>query len=189
MKKLFLLLALCGMMVSCGGEQKKEESNKGNEQKKTEKPEGAGEQKGEQPESADEQQGEEAEQLTVAQLFDAMYDALMNDDEARFVELAVTANAWDDELTPEQEKELEAYFNENPEKMLAVIEAVQEIDFDELVPTTDEEYADEDYGYDELSVEETSLYEDEYADVEYADVEYADVEYADEDEWSDEDEW
>ncbi len=180
MKKLFLLLALCGMMVSCGGEQKKEESNKGNEQKKTEKSEGAGEQKKtEKPEGADEQQGEEAEQLTVAQLFDAMYDALQNNDEARFVELAVTANAWGDELTPEQEQELEAYFNENPEKMMAVIAAVEEIDFDELVPATDEEYA----------VEETSLYEVEYADVEYADVEYADVEYADEEDWSDEDEW
>ena len=82
------------------------------------------------------------EKLTVAQLFDAMYDALQNNDMERFFELAVMTDSWGDELTPAQEKELEAYFEKSPEKVMAVMTAIEEIDFEEMVAKYEEDYTD-----------------------------------------------
>ena len=178
MKKLFLLLAVCGMMVSCGGEQKKKEETKQAGEQKTEQ---TGNQETEQAgEQKTEQTGEqETEQLTIAQLFDTMYDALQSGNMERFIELAITTDEWGDELTPEQEKELEAYFQKSPEKLMTVMEAIENIDFDEYIDEIaypENGYADEDYGYEE---DYGYAYEDEE--------DYEDEDY--EDEWSDEEEW
>ena len=161
------------MMVSCGGEQKKKEETKQageqktvqtDEQKTVQKTEQAGEQK--------------TEQLTIAQLFDTMYDALQNGNMERFIELAITTDEWGDELTPEQEKELEAYFQKSPEKLMTVMEAIENIDFDEYIDEiaypengydVDYGYADEDYGYEEdygYAYEDDEDYDDEWSDEE-----------------------
>ena len=146
------------MMVSCGGEQKKKEETKQTGEQKTE-------QTGEQ----------ETEKLTIAQLFDTMYDALQSGNMERFIELAITTDEWGDELTPEQEKELEAYFQKSPEKLMTVMEAIENIDFDEYI----DEIAYPENGYEE----DCGCADEDYG---YADEDYG---YADEDEWSDEEEW
>ncbi len=153
------------MMVSCGGEQKKKEETKQAGEQKTEQ---TGEQKTEQAGKQETEQAgkQETEQLTIAQLFDTMYDALQSGNMERFIELAIITDEWGDELTPEQEKELEAYFQKSPEKLMAVIEAIENIDFDEYIDEIayPENGYDEDYGYD-------------------------DEDYDYDDEWSDEEEW
>ena len=178
-------------MVSCGGEQKKKEETKQTGEQKIEQ---TGEQK-------TEQTGEqETEQLTIAQLFDTMYDALQNGDMERFIELAIITDEWGDELTPEQEKELEAYFQKSPEKLMAVMEAIENIDFDEYIDEIaypengyEEDYgyavedcgcAVENYGY---AVEDCGCAVEDYGYEE--DYGYADEDYGYDDEWSDEEEW
>ena len=250
MKKLFLLLAVCGMMVSCGGEQKKKEETKQAGEQKTEqtdeqKTEQTGEQETEKSikemtltelydgmyeamqsndmdrfiklarradaiqsnltpaeeaeltnyarsnfdkfdavtevmsntnyEVMDEESDEEeTEQLTIAQLFDTMYDALQSGNMERFIELAIITDEWGDELTPEQEKELEAYFQKSPEKLMAVMEAIENIDFDEYIDEIayPENGYEEDYGY---AVEDCGCAVEDYG---YADEDYG---YDDED--------
>ena len=161
MKKLFLLLAACGLMVACGGEQKKEDKAAADQNKQEQN---GGEQK--------------TEQLTIAQMFDQMYDAIQNDDKARFIELAKVVDSLGDELTPAQAEEFEAYAMQNYEKMMVVMEAVEMIDLDEYEGDCDCC----------VDFEETMLYEveceGECCDEDY---DYADEDY--EDEWSDEDEW
>ena len=170
-------------MVACGGEQKKDD--KAADQNKQE------------------QNDKAAADLTISQIFDQMFDAIQNDDMARFIELAKVVDSWGDELTPAQEEELEAYAMQNFEKMMVVMEAAEKIDLDEYEGDCDccvDECEDECCMDCEepmlyegdcdccVDCEETMLYEveceGECCDEDY---DYADEDY--EDEWSDEEEW
>ena len=122
MKKLLLLLAVCGLVVACGGEKK--EDKKSGEQKTEQKA----------PAKAEEQEApaKEAEQeaeLTVAQVFDSMYDAIVAEDFEKAVAIAESADAvFGEELTPEQEAELEAYAMNNMDKMEVIFSFMQSVE-------------------------------------------------------------
>lgn len=123
MKKLLLLLAVCGLVVACGGEKK--EDKKSGEQKTEQK---APAKEVEQEASAEEVEQEapaEAE-LTVAQVFDSMYDAIVAEDFEKAVAIAESADAvFGEELTPEQETELEEYAMNNMDKMEVIFSFMQ----------------------------------------------------------------
>jgi hypothetical protein len=114
-----------------------------------------------------------AANLTISQLFDQMYDAIQNDDKARFIELAKVVDSWGDELTPAQEEELEAYAMQNFEKMMVVMEAVEMIDLDEYEGDCDCCVdCEEPMLYEGdcdccVDCEETMFYEDECCDEDY----------------------
>ena len=123
MKKLLLLLAVCGLVVACGGEKK--EDKKSGEQKTEQK---APAKEVEQEASAEEveQEAPAEEQLTVAQVFDSMYDAIVAEDFEKAVAIAESADAvFGEELTPEQETELEAYAMNNMDKMEVIFSFMQ----------------------------------------------------------------
>lgn len=161
-------------MVACGGEQKKDDK-KADNQEQTD------------PKKQSGKKGSKKQDLTVAQLFDQMYDAIQNNDMARVIELAKLANSWGDELTPAQEKELEAYAMQNMDKLMVVMEVMQNIDPSEYEGCDDEccadEWADEDDWADEdaeYAIE--ADWSDEGDDDDWSDE-------GDDDDWSDEDEW
>jgi hypothetical protein len=176
MKKLFLLLAVCGLMVACGGEQKKDDKKADNQEQTDPK-----------KQSGKKEKGGKKQDLTVAQLFDQMYDAIQNNDMARVIELAKLANSWGDELTPAQEKELEAYATQNMDKLMVVMEVMQNIDPSEYECCDDECCADEWADEDDWSDEDAEYaieadWSDEGDDDDWSDE-------GDDDDWSDEDEW
>lgn len=124
MKKLLLLLAVCGLVVACGGEKK--EDKKSGEQK-TEQKAPAKEVEQEAPAKEAEQEAEA--ELTVAQVFDSMYDAIVAEDFEKAVAIAESADAvFGEELTPEQEAELEAYAMNNMDKMEVIFSFMQSVD-------------------------------------------------------------
>lgn len=124
MKKLLLLLAVCGLVVACGGEKK--EDKKSGEQK-TEQKAPAKEAEQEAPAKAEEQEAEA--ELTVAQVFDSMYDAIVAEDFEKAVAIAESADAvFGEELTPEQETELEAYAMNNMDKMEVIFSFMQSVE-------------------------------------------------------------
>lgn len=159
-------------MVACGGEQKKDDKKADNQEQTDPK-----------KQSGKKEKGSKKQDLTVAQLFDQMYDAIQNNDMARVIELAKLANSWGDELTPAQEKELEAYAVQNMDKLMVVMEVMQNIDPSEYEGCDDEccagdgDWADEDAEY---------AIEDDWSD-EGDDDDWSDE--GDDDDWSDEDEW
>jgi hypothetical protein len=163
-------------MVACGGEQKKDDK-KADNQEQTD------------PKKQSGKKGSKKQDLTVAQLFDQMYDAIQNNDMARVIELAKLANSWGDELTPAQERELEAYAMQNMDKLMVVMEVMQNIDPSEYEGCEDEccagdgDWADEDDWSDEdaeYAIE--ADWSDEGDDDDWSDE-------GDDDDWSDEDEW
>ncbi|MBE6202961.1 MAG: hypothetical protein E7135_04820 [Rikenellaceae bacterium] len=124
MKKLLLLLAVCGLVVACGGEKK--EDKKSGEQK-TEQKAPAKEVEQEAPAKEAEQEAEA--ELTVAQVFDSMYDAIVAEDFEKAVAIAESADAvFGEELTPEQETELEAYAMNNMDKMEVIFSFMQSVE-------------------------------------------------------------
>lgn len=124
MKKLLLLLAVCGLVVACGGEKK--EDKKSGEQK-TEQKAPAKEAEQEAPAKEAEQKAEA--ELTVAQVFDSMYDAIVAEDFEKAVAIAESADAvFGEELTPEQETELEAYAMNNMDKMEVIFSFMQSVE-------------------------------------------------------------
>lgn len=124
MKKLLLLLAVCGLVVACGGEKK--EDKKSGEQK-TEQKAPAKEVEQEAPAKEVEQEAEA--ELTVAQVFDSMYDAIVAEDFEKAVAIAESADAvFGEELTPEQETELEAYAKNNMDKMEVIFSFMQSVE-------------------------------------------------------------
>lgn len=120
------------MVVACGGEKK--EDKKSGEQK-TEQKAPAKEVEQEAPAKEVEQEAEaktevkaEAE-LTVAQVFDSMYDAIVAEDFEKAVAIAESADAvFGEELTPEQETELEAYAMNNMDKMEVIFSFMQSVE-------------------------------------------------------------
>ena len=113
MKKLLLLLAVCGLVVACGGEKKEDKKS--------------GEQNTEQEAPAKE--AEQEAELTVAQVFDSMYDAIVAEDFEKAVAIAESADAvFGEELTPEQETELEAYAMNNMDKMEVIFSFIQSVE-------------------------------------------------------------
>ena len=176
------------MMVACGGEQKKDDKKADNQEQTDPK-----------KQSGKKEKGSKKQDLTVAQLFDQMYDAIQNNDMARVIELAKLANSWGDELTPAQEKELEAYAMQNMEKLMVVMEVMQNIDPSEYEGCDDECCAGDDDWADECCDDECCA--DEWADEDDWSDEDDDDDWSDEgddddwsdegddDDWSDEDEW
>lgn len=161
-------------MVACGGEQKKDDK-KADSQEQTD------------PKKQSGKKGSKKQDLTVAQLFDQMYDAIQNNDMARVIELAKLANSWGDELTPAQERELEAYATQNMDKLMVVMEVMQNIDPSEYEGCEDECCADEWADEDDWSDEDAEYaieadWSDEGDDDDWSDE-------GDDDDWSDEDEW
>ena len=164
-------------MVACGGEQKKDDKKADNQEQAD-------------PKKQSGKKGSKKQDLTVAQLFDQMYDAIQNNDMARVIELAKLANSWGDELTPAQEKELEAYAVQNMDKLMVVMEVMQNIDPSEYEGCDDECCADDDDWADECCDDECCA--DEWADEDDWSDEDDDDDWSDEDDdddWSDEDEW
>ena len=112
------------MVVACGGEKK--EDKKSGEQK-TEQKAPAKEVEQEAPAKEAEQEAEA--ELTVAQVFDSMYDAIVAEDFEKAVAIAESADAvFGEELTPEQETELEAYAMNNMDKMEVIFSFMQSVE-------------------------------------------------------------
>ena len=103
------------MVVACGGEKKEDKKS--------------GEQKTEQEAPAKEVEQEAEAELTVAQVFDSMYDAIVAEDFEKAVAIAESADAvFGEELTPEQETELEAYAMNNMDKMEVIFSFMQSVE-------------------------------------------------------------
>ena len=120
MKKLLLLLAVCGLVVACGGE-KKEDKKSGEQNTEQEAP--AKEEEQEAPAK------EDKAELTVAQVLDSMYDAIVAEDFEKAVAIAEGADAiFGEELTPELEAEFEAYAMKNTVKVEVIFSFIQSVE-------------------------------------------------------------
>lgn len=131
MKKLLLLLAACGLVVACGGEKK--DDKKSGEQA-TEQTVKAEEQPvepvAEEQTVAEEQPVEQvAEEQTVAEVFDQVYEAIEAEDYETAAAILMEADSvFGEDLTPEQEAELEAYAEKNMEKMEVIFSFIMSLE-------------------------------------------------------------
>ena len=206
MKKLFLLLAACGLMVACGGEQKKEDKAAA-DQNKQEQNDGKS---AEDPEKAPEVKAP----ATALEFVKASVEAAKAGDVVKYVDLQVAAEEFVKKLYENEEElmkqmmEVEAWMSDEKnaadmrvadefawsKEVRAEMEKRAESEWEKYNMTQDCDCCEEAYA-DECNVEqccvdceETMLYEveceGECCDEDY---DYADEDY--EDEWSDEDEW